>query len=193
METKGKTATLRIGGHRADSKGRYTYAVISREDHDRLSRFKWSIHSAGYAYRLARVGNKMEARYLHREVMNLQRGQGVVDHLSGDPLDCRRENLRVLESNAHNLQNRRKGRGASGFRGVHRSKKNSTWIATVRHMGETFYGGSFQKEIDAALSAEILRRSYLPYALPDSKLVEEFGEDLDQVLADWQKENQASF
>lgn len=174
---------LRVGGHRADSQGRYTYALVSEEDYSRLSRYKWSIHSGGYAYRLYRQEGETKAAYLHREVMGLKPGEKVVDHISGDPLDCRRENLRVLASNAENLQNRRSGSGASSYRGVYRNKKNKRWIAQMRHQGNTLYGGSFAKEQEAALAAELLRRQHMPFALPDSRLQQELGGRLDGALA----------
>jgi hypothetical protein len=182
------TAKLRIGGHRADSQGRYTYALVSSEDKS-LGQFKWSIHSAGYAYRLARENGRPEIRYLHREVMGLKRGEGVVDHINGNPLDCRRENLRVLASNALNLQNRKSGHGASSYRGVYRNKQAGKWVAQVVKDGKRYYGGAFVNEQDAALSAELLRRTLMPFAQPDSKLVEDFGICLDDVLEYLRQEN----
>lgn len=183
METNQKAAILKIGGHRADSQGRYTQALVSSEDKS-FGQFKWSIHSNGYAYRLDRKSGRAEIRYLHREVMGLKRGQGVVDHINGDPLDCRRENLRVLESNALNLQNRKSGHGASTYRGVYRNKKNGKWIAQVNTGGQRLYGGSFQDEQEAALMAEVLRRRCMPYARPDQRLQAEFGDRLEQALAE---------
>lgn len=189
---KTKTAKLRVGGHRADSRSRFTYAVVSQEDHARLSRFKWSIHSNGYAYRLVQGDDRRSIVYLHREVMQLQPGHGVVDHINGNPLDCRRENLRVLQSNAHNLQNRRSGSGSSTYRGVYRNKKNQRWIAQIRQDGKTLYGGSFEQEREAAFSAELLRRLHMPYARPDSRLQQELGDGLDAALASWEKQQAVS-
>lgn len=179
------TAILQVGGHRANSQGRVKHALVSIEDYLRqeIGEVKWSIHSDGYAYRFKTRKGKKEMLYLHREVLGLKRGQGVVDHINGDPLDCRQENLRVLPSNAHNLQNRKKrASGSSRYRGVTFSKQKQQWVAQASHNGQRFYGGSYQDEAEAALAAEAIRRRYMPYALPDDQLLADFGSGLDQVV-----------
>jgi hypothetical protein len=178
-----ETAKLRIGGHRVDSQGRYTYALVSPEDAKSLGQFKWSIHSHGYAYRQNRRNGKTENVYLHREVMGLSRGQGVVDHINGNPLDCRRENLRVLENNGLNLQNRKSGHGESAYRGVYFNRQNKRWVSQVSTNGKRHYGGSFTRELDAALKSELLRRKLMPFARTDSQLQKDLGDKLEVSLA----------
>lgn len=83
-------------------------ALVSDEDFEALNSFKWTAtrnskrhHSPKwYAHRKAYREGKRRTVYLHIEVV---RRQGidippglVVDHIDGDSLDCRRENLRVV-------------------------------------------------------------------------------------------------
>ena len=181
METN-KTEMLQIGGHQANSQHRKKFALVDAEDLQRVAQAKWSIHSAGYAYRIKTRKGQKEMIYLHREVLNLKAGEGVVDHINGDPMDCRKENLRVLPSNAHNLQNRRRAFGSSSYRGVTFNKQKQRWIAQIGYNNQRFYGGTYQDEQKAALAAEALRRRYMDYALPDEKLEAELGERLDLLV-----------
>lgn len=178
METK--TAKLRVGGHRSNSRRRYKYATVSSEDYLRISKHRWSIHSQGYAYRWEQVDGRREMRYLHREVLGLSSGQGVADHINGNPLDCRRDNLRVLQSTAENLQNIKSGRGRSRYRGV--SQYGNGWKAIVQTNGKKLSAGPYRNQVDAAVAAEALRRKHLPFAVPDPKLVRKYGNKLDSFV-----------
>lgn len=170
---------MRVGGHRAGS--RSCFVTVSREDRDRLKEHRWSIHPTGYAIRRDWIGEKRVTLYLHREVMGLKYGDPeVVDHLSGEKLDCRRENLRILDEPGWNGQNVRRSGGSSRFRGVAASGKK--WRARVSHKGESFELGSFDREIDAAIAAELKRQEILPFAEPDPALVKVMGEKVRLLL-----------
>lgn len=74
--------------------------VVSIDDYEYLSEFKWGMNNCGsrsgrqpkwYAYRL----EKKKRIYMHRQIMGDPAGM-VVDHINGDSLDNRRENLRVI-------------------------------------------------------------------------------------------------
>ncbi|MBA4542024.1 HNH endonuclease [Thermoactinomyces daqus] len=55
----------------------------------------------------------------------------VVDHLNGDTLDNRRENLRAVDR-ATNQRNRRVSHtNKTGFRGVHENKQTGKWTASI--------------------------------------------------------------
>ncbi len=108
--------------------------LVSPEDYAKLSEYKWAIlrqHRDGYTiryvYRSFPVpGDSTQRRkeYLHRVVLGLEsntvgRGQApggiVVDHINGDGLDNRRDNLRAV-SISENQLNRHRGRTAFGKR-----------------------------------------------------------------------------
>lgn len=87
-----------------------THAVVSRIDW-RVQRYSWFINGNGYAKRSTRKASKLRkgcsARsiQLHHEVMRFDdgcEGELVVDHLNGDRLDCRRENLQIIEAKLNN-------------------------------------------------------------------------------------------
>lgn len=74
-------------------------------------KFKWTATNEGkrgriklYAIRRARVGGKRVKVSLHRWIMGLSSlDPRVVHHKNDNGLDCRKENLEVLDSNLENM------------------------------------------------------------------------------------------
>jgi hypothetical protein len=113
--------------------------------------------------------------------MGLEYGDNrVVDHKNGNPLDCTRENLRVLDDAGFNAQNVRTRGGSSRFRGV--SASGSKWQARVHHKGQGHYLGTFEQELDAAIAAELKRQQLMPYAEPDPALAKIMGDKVKLLL-----------
>mgnify|MGYP001176436746 CR=1 FL=1 len=104
-------------------------AIIDDKDYGWASKFKWHVAPNGrgenpYVTRKARLGDKWTHLKLHRELMGAKQNE-VVDHINGDVLDNRRENLRVC-TQAENSRNRRRNRNSiSKYKGV----TYSSWAA----------------------------------------------------------------
>lgn len=92
--------------------------------------------------------------YLHRYVMDASDGQ-VVDHINGNTLDNRRENLRVC-SHADNIRHRTSinKNNSSGKRGVFFHNRRKHWCATIKHNRKTTHIGSFKTFDEAKLARE---------------------------------------
>ena len=105
--------------------------------------------------REVRLGN----RNLARTIMGFPKGFEV-DHINRDPLDNRRENLR-LATKTENLRNRRGwGNTPYGYKGIvyinNDSTKNPTWRARVSAHGKSkVYAGSSSNIHKAALKYNI--------------------------------------
>lgn len=107
---------------------------VSTEDFDVLSSFNWAAfwNASGNAYYATRRGQKRLGEVGHvrmnRQVMNFPLGM-MVDHINGDTLDNRRENLRIA-TRAQNQQNH-KGfcTNTSGFNGVY--KQGNKWRVRI--------------------------------------------------------------
>jgi hypothetical protein len=70
--------------------------IVSPEDIDRLKAYRWHVNRDGYVRRY----QDRRTIFLHREIMEAQPGQEV-HHINHNPLDNRRENLRVLSHGEH--------------------------------------------------------------------------------------------
>lgn len=91
---------------------------------------------------------KMQQVYMHRMIMGAEKGKGEVDHINGNRLDNRKENLRFV-GREQNLQNKPKKKGChSQYVGV--SKKEGRWIAYIGFQGKLQHLGYFDKEVEAA-------------------------------------------
>ena len=75
--------------------------LIDREDTSLIENFSLSIVSSGYV--LCYSKERKTYTYLHRILMNAQPGMDV-DHINGNKLDNRKENLRVC-TRSQNLRN----------------------------------------------------------------------------------------
>lgn len=83
-----------------------------------------------------------------------------VDHVNGDTLDNRRENLRCATKD-QNQQNRRKtGRASSQWKGVWRHHQNETWCAEIKVNKEKIGLGSFKSEEAAARAYDAAARRW---------------------------------
>lgn len=88
------------------------FARVSPEDAN-LGTRNWQAYKgkSGF-YALGKVslgGKKQKTISLHRAVVGMMPSGCVVDHINGDTLDCRRENLRATNKT---VNNRNRGGGA---------------------------------------------------------------------------------
>jgi hypothetical protein len=134
-------------------------ALVSDCDYDRLSVYKlWVIGSKTKIYARGWVNQKRTL--MHRYILNATHEQQV-DHINGDTLDNRRENLRIATS-SQNAMNRgtlhRQHGVTSEYVGVHWSKKQRRWRAVVWKAGQWYSAGSHVLEEDAARAYDNLAR-----------------------------------
>lgn len=131
------------------NKGEGKFAIVEDDDFDRVNKYKWHLHPCGYA--IGRPGAKNKI-LLHRFIMDAQKGEDI-DHINGNKLDNRRNNLRAC-SRTQNKQNQHKVMSASGFKGVSRAGKaykTKKWIATIRNNGKQINLGYFETSHQAAV------------------------------------------
>lgn len=107
---------------------------------------KWHVSRARYtAYAIRR--DKKNHVLMHREIMGFP--DSFVDHINGNGLDNRKENLRLV-THAENMRNRRvQANNKSGFRGVHQ-KKDGFWYAQIKIDGVQKYLGCYKTPQEAS-------------------------------------------
>lgn len=142
--------------------GSIVEAVIDAADAPKARAHRWYRSARGYAVTTEWVQGAPQLVFLHRLVCPPPRGM-LVDHVDGNPLNCRRENLRV-STRAQNAANRRSARGASGYRGV--SRNGRRWKAVLIVQGQRHYLGTFDTaEAAARAYDEAAQRLLGPWAV----------------------------
>lgn len=157
--------------------GQDRVALIDEAD-AHLAAFRWYYDNHnGDVRRRTWPGNR--SLRLHREVLGLTQGDGLEgDHINGDKLDNRRENLRIT-TRAQNAQNVAPQRGRSSkYRGVSLCTQTGRWRAYATIAGRRTYLGRFVDEKAADAAVRVFREQHMSYtneareALADSRLIE---------------------
>lgn len=158
-------------------------ALVSPEDVEVINRHRWSANNKSRkAYAIRQVHRCMcpetgkqrfTTIYMHRVIIGAQPGQ-IVDHINGNSLDNRRENLRIATA-SQNAANKHPTRpAASGFRGVYSATKG--WRAEVRVENRVIRCGTYTTPIAAAMAYDFAARQHFgEFAVlnfPDKLIVE---------------------
>jgi hypothetical protein len=150
---------IQVGGHIGNSQ--QFVALVDAADAEMVGAYLWSM-SKGYAQRNDRSGGRHLIVRMHRFLLDLGCDDPDVDHINGDKLDNRRENLRVCTI-AQNNQNRHD----RPYRGAHWHVRRNRWQANVRLDRKDHYLGLFDTREEAAAVASAFRREHMPFSVQD--------------------------
>lgn len=129
-----------------------TRFLVDLEDIPKIFNQSWHIfHSRQKVY--IRSWDKVKKRkvFLHRIIMGVTNSNLQVDHINGNTLDNRKENLRIC-SHRQNVLNREKHKNnTSGYKGVSINKNTSfPWKASIGVNKKRIYLGQFSTAEEAA-------------------------------------------
>lgn len=127
-------------------------SLIDIDDVDKCKKYKWSLHSQGYAHN-GHVG------MLHNYITNHKGREVIIDHEDHNRLNNKKSNLRIADY-AQNTINRSKpcAINTSGVTGVSFSKKQRKWhayIAVDKKRINLGYLNDFELAKQIRLDAEI--------------------------------------
>ena len=125
-------------------------ALVDDEDYEYLNQFKWyaqKIHNIYYAMRSLPKINKPHQLCMHAVIVGTPPGM-VTDHINGNGLDNRRENLRIV-TNRENLQNLHHPK-SSKYPGVSFITSRKKWRTQIQLKGKRQFLGEYSDETTAA-------------------------------------------
>lgn len=141
-------------------------AILDDEDYDRVSKYKWHYaHYPGGGYaKTNNKGNKPALLRMHRIVLNAKSGE-LIDHINGNTLDNRKENLRIVNQSQNMMNTRLRSTNTSGYKGVCYDKRWKNWLAHIWKDGEQIYLGCFKdKKLAAKAYNEAAKEYHGEYA-----------------------------
>jgi len=150
------------------------FVLIDTSDLPKVANYRWSaVHKRNtwYAYStVVRPNGHCTSMKMHRLIIEADGLQ--VDHINGNGLDNRRENLRAVTVR-ENAQNRHHPR-TSQYPGVYWDKCNQRWRAQIQVNNKMFALGTFNDERRAsrayAKAILILEASHHAGATPSARL-----------------------
>ena len=133
-------------------------ALIDDEDYELVSKYKWFPQKGNNTVYLVAHSKGVPSKErktirMHRLIMNAQPGQKI-DHVNGNGLDNRKENLRFATSQ-QNSQNLRRFEGVSKYKGVvydTNPKQKNKWRARITVNKNRIHLGRFPSEREAAFA-----------------------------------------
>lgn len=136
---------------------------VDADDFERVAAFRWHRTASGKHHRYAVTETKIDGKrvrlVMHRFILDLTDRRLEVDHINGDGLDNRKENLR-LATHAENLRNRAKRHFSveSPYKGVGRA--GGRWAAGLMVNGSQVILGVFDTAEDAARAYDDAARTH---------------------------------
>lgn len=130
--------------------------IVDEEDFEKVSKFNWSGILMGggtkmYACRSIYFSKgKTKLISLHRFILNVTDKHLQVDHINGNSLDNRKENLRICTGVQNRLNRSKTIKSTSGYKGVFKTYKNK-WRAQIGWKNKKYYLGSYDTKEEAAL------------------------------------------
>jgi hypothetical protein len=144
IKTVGEYSYIPLGS--AESKYSDVFAIIDTEHINKVKNFNWG-YSSGYA-------RQTETKeYLHRLLTNAP-AHLHVDHINGNKLDNRLDNLRVCTQAQNNRNSKKPITNTSGYKGVSFCKKRKKYVAYISHSNKHYYLGSFDEPLRASQEYE---------------------------------------
>lgn len=126
----------------------YVTCIIDKKDLEKINKYKWHFNGKYVA------SNK---KLIHRVIMNAKNGE-VVDHINGDVLDNRRENLRICSIKENTRNHKIYSTNTSGFTGVY--KEGNKWRARIRVDNRMLSLGVFVNIEDAVKARKEAEEKY---------------------------------
>ena len=128
-------------------------ALIDDEDFHKVSQYSWCALAARHGKFYAWHKDKFRSFLMHRYIVNAPSGIQV-DHVNGNTLDNRKENLRFV-TDSQNHANLQRTSAYSGFKGVHIDRRTGKFRANIGYKNRILYIGTYNTAEEAARAYDL--------------------------------------
>lgn len=123
--------------------------IVDEQDYPLVKDLTLYVGTNGYVYFSTWNDGKSHPQTLHSYLMQTPKGMHT-DHINGDKLDNRRENLRVVSPSINSANRTVPNRNnTSGVRGVHWRAADHCWHAQITVNRKNHYLGIYRELTDA--------------------------------------------
>lgn len=113
--------------------------------------FKWH-YCKGYALKWIKINKKPFAIYMHHFISGKPLNGLVIDHINGNPLDNRIENMRIVTISQNGLNRGKTKSKTSKYKGVYYHPQRKSWRPIVVVNKKKYFLGYYKDEKDAAIA-----------------------------------------
>lgn len=150
------------------------FAIVDDEDFEKLNQHKWYATKSWKCeiyYAKRSIGKSPNQRQLcmHRVILGEFSSKNHIDHINGDGLDNRKENLRVVSQRENSRNMTKKSKSSSKFKGITWNKECCKWRVRICVDRKRLYLGDFKDEVEAA---KVYNKAALKYFGEFAKLNE---------------------
>ena len=162
-----KEDSVIIYSHNKNGEQLERFAIIDIEDLEKVLKYKWT--DMGHYFKSQELN-----QYLHRFVLNYD-GKDDVDHINGNKLDCRKNNLRVITHSLNASNQKLSSRNTSGVIGVSYDSARKKWKSEIKVNKKRFNLGRFDFIDDAIIARLKAEKEKLGDVAPQKHLFEKYN------------------
>lgn len=134
-------------------------AIVDDLNYEWLKQWKWCINSTGGAIRVDIRDGKKITIIMSRLILDCPKGL-IVDHINGNRLDNRRENLRICTAQQNSFNKKLEMRNQTGFKGVCWHSPLNKWRARIKVNQKNIHIGLFESKIEAVKAYNEAAKQY---------------------------------
>lgn len=131
--------------------------LVDDDDWEFVKALSWTPAKHGNTMYAVTAHTRLGRSRLHRQIMRVRMTEDV-DHINGNGLDCRKENLRIV-SKSQNDCNRHKVASNTGYLGVHKIRGTEIYLVSVSFEKKKHYVGRYRDVIEAAKARDVAARA----------------------------------
>ena len=106
--------------HIINTKNVEVFGKIDKDDYKRVSQYKWTISNHNDDIRIIANSKELNRIGLHQFILENNDENKVIDHINRDPLDNRKNNLRIVNRSINSTNAKKRKENNNGIRGVYR-------------------------------------------------------------------------